>query len=66
VRMVTGDNLDTAVSIAKEAGIITSGSDANKNKSNNARFRCMTGAEFQKAFRWFKRRQSLVVKREVH
>jgi magnesium-transporting ATPase (P-type) len=45
--MVTGDNIETAVAIAKEAGIIptTSGS---RNKSNHSRFICMTGADFRK------------------
>jgi magnesium-transporting ATPase (P-type) len=28
VRMVTGDNLETAIAIAKEAGIIPTGSDS--------------------------------------
>ena len=50
VRMVTGDNLETAMAIAKEAGIIPSGSETNKNKSNSSRFRCMTGADFRKHF----------------
>ena len=54
VRMVTGDNLDTAVAIAKEAGIISDGTTPSqpnqgntKNKSNSSRFRCMTGPEFR-------------------
>jgi magnesium-transporting ATPase (P-type) len=58
--MVTGDNLETAVAIAKEAGIIsstgisnnagipTSSGYAGKNKSNSGRYRCMTGPEFRK------------------
>ena len=49
--MVTGDNLETAVAIAKEAGIIPTAattSSSSKNKSNSSRFRCMTGAEFRK------------------
>ena len=54
--MVTGDNLETAIAIAKEAGIIlstpsdqpTTGGGMSKNKSNSSRFRCMTGAEFRK------------------
>lgn len=51
VRMVTGDNLETAVAIAKEAGIIPSQATtaASKNKSNSSRFHCMTGADFRKA-----------------
>lgn len=51
VRMVTGDNLETAIAIAKEAGIISASNvqSANaKNKSNSSRFRCMTGAEFRR------------------
>jgi magnesium-transporting ATPase (P-type) len=52
VRMVTGDNLETAIAIAKEAGIIsataTNITSSAKNKSNSSRFRCMTGAEFRK------------------
>jgi Ca2+ transporting ATPase len=50
VRMITGDNLETAIAIAKGAGIIPTGSETNKNKSNSSRFRCMTGAEFRKHF----------------
>ena len=54
--MVTGDNLETAMAIAKEAGIIPAGSeyedgmDGEGGKSGGAssnRFRCMTGAEFR-------------------
>jgi magnesium-transporting ATPase (P-type) len=45
--MVTGDNIETAVAIAKEAGIILSSSDQTKSKANSSRYRCMTGAEFR-------------------
>eukprot|EP00347_Sterkiella_histriomuscorum_P016123 403354399 len=49
VRMVTGDSIDTAISIAKEAGIVPSGgSGDSKNKSNSSRYRCLTGAQFRK------------------
>jgi len=46
--MVTGDNLETAVAIAKEAGIISSGGPGAKNKSNSSRYRCMTGPDFRR------------------
>jgi P-type Ca2+ transporter type 2B len=48
--MVTGDNLETAVAIAKEAGIISSAGPggAAKNKSNSSRYRCMTGPDFRR------------------
>lgn len=39
--MVTGDNLETAIAIAKDAGIIT-------NNTKKGRFTCMTGADFRK------------------
>lgn len=45
VRMVTGDNKDTAVAIAKETGILHEHEDI---ESSNSKFRCMTGAEFRK------------------
>jgi len=43
VRMVTGDNLETAVAIAKEAGII-SDRDLTENESG---YLCMTGKKFR-------------------
>ena len=43
VRMVTGDNIDTAIAISKEAGILTADSDPERG------FSCMTGQEFRKA-----------------
>ncbi len=48
--MVTGDDLKTAVAIAKEAGIISSAGPggAAKNKSNSSRYRCMTGPDFRR------------------
>ena len=51
--MVTGDNLETAVAIAKEEGIISSAGGpsntaASKNKSNSSRYRCMTGPDFRR------------------
>jgi len=48
VRMVTGDNLDTAMAIGKEIGIIPHESDSDKYSSS--RFRCMTGVDFRKHF----------------
>jgi Ca2+ transporting ATPase len=65
VRMVTGDNLETAIAIAKEAGIIPTGSETNRNKSNSSRFRCMTGAEFRKHFGGLKEENVGGEKREV-
>ena len=48
--MVTGDNIDTAIAVAKEAGIIPSGGLVGeiKNKSNSSRYRCLTGPQFRK------------------
>ena len=48
--MVTGDNIETAIAIAKEAGIIQSAAPntSTKFKGTSGRFRCMTGAEFRK------------------
>lgn len=43
VRMVTGDNLDTAIAISREAGIIT---DADLN-TNEDGYLCMTGKQFR-------------------
>jgi magnesium-transporting ATPase (P-type) len=45
VRMVTGDNIDTAMAIAKECGILNSHDNEKLSK-----FRCMTGADFRKHF----------------
>jgi len=41
VRMVTGDNIDTAIAISKEAGIIPYNVDATKG------YTCMNGKEFR-------------------
>jgi Ca2+ transporting ATPase len=46
--MVTGDNQDTAMAIAKEIGIIPFDNDTDKYAA--PRFRCMTGVEFRKHF----------------
>jgi len=47
VRMVTGDNIDTAKAISLEAGIIT---DEDLNVDNeDAEYVCMTGAQFRNA-----------------
>ena len=43
VRMVTGDNIDTAIAISKEAGII----DENINSEQG--YTCMTGKQFREA-----------------
>lgn len=40
--MVTGDNIETATAIAKDAGIISA------HKINRSRFACMTGFDFRK------------------
>jgi magnesium-transporting ATPase (P-type) len=45
--MVTGDNLETAIAIAKDAGIILQGQDSKGNKASLSRYRCMTGADFR-------------------
>ena len=65
VRMVTGDNLETAIAIAKEAGIIPSGSDNSRSKPSSSRFRCMTGVEFRKHFGGLKEEIVGGEKREV-
>ena len=44
VRMVTGDNIDTAIAISKEAGIITD--DFSNNEEG---YVCMTGKQFREA-----------------
>ena len=41
--MVTGDNLDTATAIAKNAGILKNEEEAKK------KYACMTGKEFREA-----------------
>jgi Ca2+ transporting ATPase len=43
VRMVTGDNIDTAIAISKEAGIISADVDGTKG------YTCMNGKEFREA-----------------
>lgn len=63
--MVTGDNIDTGMSIAKEAGIIPSGTDYKGNKATQSRFRCMTGADFRKHFGGLKEEYVGGEKREV-
>jgi Ca2+ transporting ATPase len=64
--MVTGDNLETAIAIAKEAGIIPAGSDTSKSgKPSSSRFRCMTGVEFRKHFGGLKEEIIGGEKREV-
>lgn len=50
VRMVTGDNQDTAMAIAREIGIIPQINDHEANDKYSSRFRCMTGADFRKHF----------------
>jgi magnesium-transporting ATPase (P-type) len=47
VRMVTGDNIDTARAISLEAGIITH-DDLNED-AEDAQYVCMTGVEFRNA-----------------
>lgn len=46
VRMVTGDNLDTAIAISKEAHIITDEDLADPETADNV---CMTGEKFREA-----------------
>lgn len=54
VRIITGDSLDTAIAVAKEAGVIpssftlTSTTSELKTKSSSSRYRCMTGADFRR------------------
>lgn len=45
--MVTGDNIETAMAIAKDAGILLN--DTNKQGKSGGRYKCMTGAEFRAA-----------------
>lgn len=47
--MVTGDNQDTALAIAKEIGIVPLNEIADHEKYA-PKFRCMTGADFRKHF----------------
>jgi Ca2+ transporting ATPase len=68
--MVTGDNLETAIAIAKEAGIILAGSDQvqggkTSKAASSSRFRCMTGYEFRKHFGGLKEEIVGGEKREV-
>ena len=71
--MVTGDNLDTAIAIAKEAGIIPSGGGPSfgdvggeiKNKTNLSRYGCLTGAEFRRLTGGLREETSEGEKREV-
>ena len=46
--MVTGDNIETATAIAKDAGILMGDHDS-KSKLGASRYKCMTGAEFRQA-----------------
>jgi len=54
--MVTGDNLETAIAIAKDAGIIPHSTESvpgvgkSSKSPSSSRFRCMTGVEFRKHF----------------
>lgn len=41
--MVTGDNIDTAIAISKEAGIVAASVDASQG------YTCMTGKQFREA-----------------
>ena len=41
--MVTGDNIDTAIAISKEAGII------DENVDRESGYTCMTGKQFREA-----------------
>ena len=44
MRMVTGDNIDTAIAISKEAGIIK-----DDFENNEEGYVCMTGKKFREA-----------------
>lgn len=46
VRMVTGDNLDTATAIAKDAGILPSDFDP-EHPEPHQKYACMTGKQFR-------------------
>ena len=48
VRMVTGDNIDTAVAIAKQCGILRAGIDVDKEGNLISDRTAMTGSEFRK------------------
>jgi magnesium-transporting ATPase (P-type) len=47
VRMCTGDNIDTAIAISREAGIL--GDDKNNDDESPQGYTCMTGEEFRNA-----------------
>jgi len=47
VRMCTGDNIDTAIAISKEAGILSN--DQNNDDESPQGYTCMTGEEFRNA-----------------
>ena len=45
--MCTGDNIETAKAISKNAGIVTD-KEINKGSVKDGNFACMTGEEFRK------------------
>ena len=47
VRMCTGDHLDTAIAISKEAGIIPEDIEFDPENNEKTRYMCMTGLQFR-------------------
>ena len=69
--MVTGDNIETAMAIAREAGILlgsqssSESGQVHKTKANSSRFLCMTGSEFRQKVGGLKKEMINGEEREV-
>jgi len=67
VRMVTGDNLDTATAIALEAGILNKEEFDGDNLLPNQQYACMTGKQFREMIklREIKNKDGKVIREEL-